>query len=234
MLAPLLIATTRLSRQPLPGDVLLQSRNGQRAGRLHDGARVLEHVLDGGADLVCIEQHDLIDMVTAERERFFAHAPDRNAVGENSDPVQGDPSPGLQRLVHAGGVLRLHSDDADVGIEVLDVHRDPRDEAAAANGDEDRIHIAARLPQQLHPDRTLARDDIRVVERMHEHQAAFPCELQRPIERRVVVVSMQHDFAAEIDDRLHLDLRGGTRHHDRRGDAPPPCRECDALRMITR
>ena len=69
---------------------------------------------------------------------------------------------------------------------------------------------------------------------MHEHQIALARELERPLERRVVVIAVQHHLAAQIDDRLHLDLRGGLRHDDRGRDAAPPRRQRHALRMIAR
>ena len=43
---------------------------------------------------------------------------------------------------------------------------------------------------------------------------------------------MQHDLAAEVGDRLHLDLGGRERHHDDGPDAPRARGERDALRMV--
>ena len=46
-------------------DVLLDRRHAQRAGRLEDAARVLEHVLDGGADGVGVDDHEVVDQRAA-------------------------------------------------------------------------------------------------------------------------------------------------------------------------
>jgi hypothetical protein len=42
--------------------------DGQRAGRLDDAARVDEHVLDGGADGVGVDQHELVDQLAGDAE----------------------------------------------------------------------------------------------------------------------------------------------------------------------
>ena len=42
---------------------LLDARHRQRTRRLDDRARILEHVLDRGADLIGIHQHDLVDVL---------------------------------------------------------------------------------------------------------------------------------------------------------------------------
>ena len=57
----------------------------KRAGRLGDGARVLEDVLDRGADLVGGHQQDLIDVLLGEAEGLLADAAHRDAVGEDAD-----------------------------------------------------------------------------------------------------------------------------------------------------
>ena len=48
----------------------------------------------------------------------------------------------------------------------------PADEPAAADRDEDRVDRALALAQDLHPDRTLPRDHVGIVVRMHERRAA--------------------------------------------------------------
>ena len=55
MLAPEAIATSVLSARAVPLDPGLGAGDGERAGRLEHRARVLEHVLDRGADLVGVD-----------------------------------------------------------------------------------------------------------------------------------------------------------------------------------
>ena len=92
--------------------------------------------------------------------------------------------------------------------------------------------VAAALPQDLHADRPLAGDDVRIVERMHENQIALARQRQRALERAVVVVAVQHNLRAEVGDRLHLDVRSRLRHDDDGRNAAPFRAERDALRMI--
>ena len=92
MLAPLLTAISARARR-LPLDVLLQPGQAERAGRLGDGARVVEDVLDRGADLVCIDGDDLVQQLAAEAEGFGAGLTHRDAVGEQADLIQDHPLP---------------------------------------------------------------------------------------------------------------------------------------------
>jgi hypothetical protein len=57
----------------------------QRAGRFEDGARVLEDVLDRGADGVGIDQHHLVHVLLAQAEGLLADVLHRRAVGEQAD-----------------------------------------------------------------------------------------------------------------------------------------------------
>ncbi len=77
------LAVALLARDPF-----LQARHGQRAGGLDDGARVLEHVLDRGADLVGVDEQDLIDVLAAQIEGLFTHALHGDAVREDADAVE--------------------------------------------------------------------------------------------------------------------------------------------------
>ena len=67
---------------------------------------------------------------------------------------------------------------------------------------------------------------------MNEHQVALACDLERALERAVVVVPVQHDLAAQVDHRLHLDVGRGPGHHDDGGNCTPVGGKRDALRVI--
>jgi hypothetical protein len=66
-------------------------------------------------------------------------------------------------------VIRLDADDAHVGLARRDDGADAGEQAAADRRD-DRLH-GRRLLEDLERDRPLARDHVRVVERMDERQA---------------------------------------------------------------
>ena len=171
-------------------------------------------------------------MAAAQRKGLLADAAHRDAIGENSHPLEGDAPARLERVVHAGGVLRFDADHFHAGVQVLDVYRDAGEQPAAADRHEDRIQVAAALAQDLHRDGPLPGDDVGIVEGMHEHQIALARQLQCLLERAVIVIAVYHHLGAEIDHRLDLDVRGGLRHDDHRRNAAPARGERNSLRVI--
>ena len=172
MLAPEAIATRVLPRTPCLLGVRLGPGDGQRAGRLEDRARVLEHVLDRGADLVGIDQDDLVDQLLAEAEGFLADLLHRHAVGEHADLRQAHAPAGLERAGHGVGIHRLDADDLDLRAQALDVGGDAGDQPAAADRHEDRIDRRLVLAQDFHADGALAGDHVRIVVGMDEGELA--------------------------------------------------------------
>ena len=84
----------------------------ERAGRLEHDARVLEHVLDRRADLVGVDEHDLVDAArgtggTSPRPTCFTATPSANRPTWSSVHA---PSR-LERARHRVGVHRLDADD---------------------------------------------------------------------------------------------------------------------------
>ena len=67
---------------------------------------------------------------------------------------------------------------------------------------------------------------------MDEGELPLASERQRVLVCLVVVVPVQHRFAAQIDHGLHLDLRCRERHDDGRRDLALPRRQRDALRVV--
>ena len=119
-------------------DVRLQAGERQRAGRLHDRARVVEDVLDRGADLVVVDADDLVHRRLHDREGVLADLLHRDAVGEQPDIVEPHAVSGRQRLRHRVGIDRLDADHLHVGPQRLDVGADAGDQSAAADRHEDR------------------------------------------------------------------------------------------------
>ena len=111
----------------------------QRARRLEDGAGVLEHVLDRGADRIGVHQHDFVDQLcgTAGKSQCptcLTATPSANRPTCSSV---------TRRLVlrddHRVRIHRLHADDPDLRPQQLDVSRHAGDQPAAADRDEDRV-----------------------------------------------------------------------------------------------
>ena len=218
-------------------DVPFRARDTECRRRLDDRARVLEDVLHRGADLVGVDQEHLVDVESRQPERLRADASHGDAVCELAHVSERHAPAGPQRAVHRVGVGGLDADNSGLGPKPLHVGGDAADEAAAADGDEDRIDRLAELPQHLHPDRALAGDHVRVVVRMHEREPAALPDPHRRLLGIVVGVSVEHDVCAERTDGGDLDLWGRHRHHDRRRRAealepPTPrlARDCPPTR----
>ena len=108
----------------------------------------------------------------------------------------------------------------EVGAERLGRRRHAGDQAAAADGDDERVDRRL-LRQHLERDRALAGDHREVVERMDDREAALGDELQAGDTRVLEGVAFQDDLGAEAARVLDLDARGEARHDDGRGDAHP-------------
>jgi hypothetical protein len=154
-------------------------RRPERAGRLQDRARVLEHVLDGGTDRVRVDADHRVDVLAREPEGLLAHALDGDAVREEAHLRQRYPSPGLQGAGHRIRVHRLHPDHLGLRPEPLHVRGDAADQASSSDGDEDGVDGARMLAQDLHPDGALSGDHVRVVVRMHERELPAAPEFSR-------------------------------------------------------
>src|SRR5712672_606541 len=75
--------------------------------------------------------------------------------GKKADVLELDAPLFLQGLGHRVRVDRLYADDANAGIDLLEVGRDARDQAAAAHRHEHRVDRLRMLAQDLHADRAL-------------------------------------------------------------------------------
>ena len=224
----------RLVPQPARRDVLLHRGDAHRPGRFEDAPRVLEHVLDRGADRVGVDDDEVVDQRPGQAERLLAHLLDGRPVGEQADVVERDAFARPDGADHRVRVGHLDPDDLDLRPHRLDVRGDAGDEASAPDGDEHRVDRALVLAQDLHADGPLPGDHVRVVERMHEGvSVAF---LQPPgVEVGVgVAVAVQDHLAPE---RAHgVGLQPGRRQgHDDHGAASEPfCAEGDALGVVAR
>jgi hypothetical protein len=152
------------------------------------------------------------------RNVLLSHFLDRDAVGEEPDLFEAHAPAFLQRARHRVRVHRLDPDHFHRRTHALHVGRDAGDEAAAAHRNEDRIGVGL-LTQDLHADRALPGDHLRIVVRMDEHEATLLLELDGLGVRVGVGVAVQHHLRAARGDRFNLDARRRHRHHDDRAAA---------------
>ena len=146
-------------------DVGLETGQRQRTGRLENAAGIFEHVLDGGADGVGIDQDDFVQQLAAQAEGFFTDQLDRRTVGKQADVLEFDPLAGSDGTRHGVRVGSLHADHADLRLEALDVGGYPGGQPAAADGHEHGMDRPRVLAQDFHADGALAGDHVRIVKR---------------------------------------------------------------------
>src|SRR5690606_33096324 len=126
----------------------------------------------------------------------------------------------------------LDADDADRRPERLDGGRDAGDEAAAPDRHDHDVGVG-RVLEDLEADRALARDDVRIVERMDEREAALAPQCLALLER-LEDGAVEDDVGAVRAARLDLRARGVRRHHDRAGDALAARAVRERLRVVAR
>ena len=212
------------------GHVLLQAGQGGRTGGLGDGTVVVEEVLDRRADLVGADGDDLVEVVAAQPEGLGADGLHGHALGEEADVVEGNRLPRLQGRGEAGGLLRLHTDDLDLRVELLEQDGHTGSEATATDRDEDPVDRAGL--EDLQTDGALAGDDGLIVERRHILQALELGEFLGLGLGGVEVLAVQDDLAAETAHGVDLDRRGGHRHDDDRAQAEFAAGEGHTLSMV--
>ncbi len=213
-------------------DVFLEPRDRQRAGRLRDHPRVVEDILHRRTDLVDRGQHHVVDKFADETEWLSADLRHGDAVGEDADLLERNQLIAFQRPGHGRRVFRFDADHLDFRPHGLHVSRDTGDQAAAADGHEDRVDVVGALPQDFHPDGTLPRDDVGVVERMDVGQPFGLRDFQRAFIGFLVVVAMQNDARRPVADGFHLDVGGRLRHDDSHRNTQLFGCQRHALRMI--
>ena len=127
----------------------------------------------------------------------------------------------------------LNPGDADVRIQRPGGDGNPRNQPAAADGD-DQVRQFWNRGQHLKPDRPLAGDDRRIIEGVDHGQAAFGDQGIDGRQRVFQRVADQHHVGAERLGLRHLAKGRQPRHHDGGGNAQPGSVVGDALCVIAR
>mmetsp|Transcript_15590 Transcript_15590/g.20968 ORF Transcript_15590/g.20968 Transcript_15590/m.20968 type:complete len:387 (-) Transcript_15590:820-1980(-) len=126
------------------GEPLFGTGNGKGARRLHDGAGVLEHVLQGSANFIVRDQDHLVHNVLRHSKRFFAHDFHRHAVGKRVDLLERHSLAFVQGAEHGVCARRLYANDTHARPDHFQVPADPCDEPAAADRDKNCGEVYGR------------------------------------------------------------------------------------------
>ncbi len=213
-------------------DIFLQARHGHGAGRLGDGARVVEHVLHSGADLVGGDGHHLVHQLAQEAEGLLADLGHGHAIGEQAHLGEQHAASRLQGRLQTGRVLGLDGNQADLGADVLQIGGHAGHQPAPAHWHEQGIQRRAVLAGYLQTHGALTGNHFCVIEGMHEGVALLVHQGLRVGRRLVVGIPVQHDLATQGLHGVDLDGGRGDGHDDDGLDAQPRAGHGHALGMI--
>lgn len=110
-----------------------------RARTLHDHLLLLYQAQHGKRDVLLVDDHNLVDPVTGDGERVWAHLRHSQAVGKGGHRRRAHGTATCERCRVGGTARRLDADDADGGVERLHSECDARNETAATDGHDARI-----------------------------------------------------------------------------------------------
>ena len=143
---------------------------------------------------------------------FLAGLGNGTAIGEQAHLFEFDTSTLVQCRSHAGGILRLNTDNLGLRPDIAQISGNARDQAAATNTDKNVVQWRRRLPGQLHPHRALSSDNVGVIKRVQVGQALGLDKFPGQGCSRVVGVAVENHPGAEITHRINLDGRCGHGH----------------------
>ena len=187
--------------------------HADRAGALGNELLLFDHGEDRCSDFVLGDGGNIVHILLHQRERGVAGVLDGDAVGKGVHRVQGDLMSLAVAFKHAGGVAGLDAVDLHRGLELLDGIGHAGDEAAAADGHDDRIHIP-HLLEDLQADGSLAGDDLVVVKGVDEGSASLLLGFHRSGVGVVIGAGHQHHLGAQALGGLHLADGGRIGHVD--------------------
>ncbi len=199
----------------------LQPGDGEGPGRFENRTGVGEHVLDRRADRVGVDNDEVVDPSAGGLEGMCANELHRGAVGEQPDLVELDALTRRHRPGHRVGIDGLGAHDSDPGADGLHVGGDPGDQSAATDRYHDGVERAGVLAQDLHADRALPCDHVRIVERVDEREASLIHELACVAVAVRIGLAVEDDLGSASGHRVDFDF-GGGRGHDNHGAAPQP------------
>jgi hypothetical protein len=186
---------------------------------------------DRPRDRLVGDGHYLVDVGRDVGQRQLPRRLDRDPVGDGRDLGQRHRVPGRQRCRERGRPRRLHADDADVRPQRLGRDGGARDQPPAADGHHDGRGIG-NLLDDLKAHRALARDDIGMVKRVHEHSIVLSRPFLRRLERIVEGLTDQPHLGTIRTRRFDLGQRRRDRHEHRRPHAQQRRGQGDALRVV--
>ena len=210
----------------------MQQRRHRRGRGAFDHQLGVRHHPHHGVEHIGVRQrHDVVDELADNGVRIFTHTLDAQSVDDGVDSIERDDSAGFDALLHAGRARRFDADDFDPRVRRLERHRHARDEPASADRHDDDVGLW-KVFMDLEAERSLARDELRIVERMNICESALDDELPGFLVGLVPDRAVQHHFRSVRARRVDLGRRRILGHDDDGVHAIQPGGERHALCVV--
>ena len=194
---------------------------GYGAGWLDDDFHALPDEACGGDDFLFSDEQNAADTFTQDGEGARGER-GAEAIGDSVARFEGLQGAGLDGAVGIVGALRFAAEDGDARTKALNAEARAAEQAAAANGGEDRVQVPYFF-EELLGGGGLAGDDAVVVVGMDERGAGFGLHAGGGFGAGGDFGFAEGDFAAVGFDGLALHAGRVFGHDDIGGDAAPGC-----------
>ena len=192
---------------------MLQGGYAQKAGVFHHHFVVFHDVEEGVYQLVVFDGQELIHIFLHIGEHQVAGGTHGHAIGNGDGAGQGDDVACFHRGLHGSGARGLHADDLHIGIEQLGQSGHACRQAAAADGNQNDVHIRQRLENFI-GNGALAASHVQVVEGRDIGQALFFGQFHGVVCGVVEYGTLQDDPGPVLLGAVHFHQRCGGGHDD--------------------
>ena len=192
--------------------------HGNRTGTLGDHLLLLDESQNGGGDFVLGDESNVVHIVFDHFIGQLTGLFHGDAVGNGGNGGQGFRFAVVDGVVHAGGAGGLNAVDLHMGGDRLDGAGHAGDQSAAADGHQNRVHVA-HFVHDLQTDGALTGDDVLIVEGVDKGVAVLLLQLQSLVVGVVVDTGYQADLGTVALGGLYLGNGGGIGQADQGGNA---------------
>ena len=192
--------------------------HGNRTGTLGDHLLLLDESQNGGGDFVLGDESNVVHIVFDHFIGQLTGLFHGDAVGNGGNGGQGFHFAVVDGVVHAGSAGGLNTVDLHMGGDRLDGAGHAGDQSAAADGHQNRVHVAHFI-HDLQTDGALTGNDVLIVEGVDKGVAVLLLQFQSLVVGVVVDTGYQADLGTVALGGLHLGDGGGIGQADQGRDA---------------
>ena len=229
------VAATKHHRHLLPSDLDFPSQHRgkpNRASPFHEQLAPLQEKHHGLSDLILLNYNHVVHIAQNQGNGELPRRTHGDPIGYGGLRLHREEPVGLARVDNGGGRRNLHADHPDAGRRLLYREGDTRYQASTPHGHDNRVQVA-HLLEHLQADRSLPRNDGRVVEGVDEGQVVL---LHDPFGMHlglVEVIAFEQHRRSVAPCGLHLGEGGPHGHDNGAGYAGMASRQGNSLGVVT-